>query len=121
MVDVSRWLAEQGLGHHAEAFAENGIGGDILRELTEADLKELGLDLGDRKRLLKAVAALDVGSVQDRMGKAEPTAALTCPSRSRAAAVDGAPRPSCRASAQCLQRQSRCAGQAFHRFRISNR
>ena len=31
MVDVSRWLAEQGLGHHAEAFAENGIAGDVLR------------------------------------------------------------------------------------------
>ena len=61
MVDVSRWLAEQGLGHHAEAFAENGIAGDILRELTDADLKELGLNLGDRKRLLKAIAALAAG------------------------------------------------------------
>ena len=59
MVDVSRWLAEQGLGHYAKVFAENGIAGDILRELTDADLKELGLNLGDRKRLLKAIAALD--------------------------------------------------------------
>jgi class 3 adenylate cyclase len=58
MVDVSRWLAEQGLGHYAEAFAQNGIADDILRELTDADLKELGLNLGDRKRLLKAIAAL---------------------------------------------------------------
>jgi hypothetical protein len=32
MLDVARWLAEHGLGHHAEAFAENGIDGDILRE-----------------------------------------------------------------------------------------
>jgi hypothetical protein len=51
MLDVARWLAEQGLGHHAEAFAENGIAGDVLCELTDADLKELGLNLGDRKRL----------------------------------------------------------------------
>jgi hypothetical protein len=58
MLDVSRWLAEQGLGHHAEAFAQNGIAGDVLHELTDADLKELGLNLGDRKRLLKAIAAL---------------------------------------------------------------
>ena len=58
MVDVSRWLAEQGLGHHAEAFAENGVAGDILCELTDSDLKQLGLNLGDRKRLLKAIAAL---------------------------------------------------------------
>jgi hypothetical protein len=49
---------EQGLGHHAEAFAANGIAGDVLRDLTDADLRELGLNLGDRKRLLKAIAAL---------------------------------------------------------------
>jgi hypothetical protein len=40
MIDVSRWLVEQGLGHHAQAFAENGIAGDVLRDLTDADLKE---------------------------------------------------------------------------------
>ena len=66
MVDVSRWLAEQGLGHHAEAFAKNGIAGAIGREITDADLKELGLNLGDRKRLLKAVAALAAGSTDAR-------------------------------------------------------
>ncbi len=73
-MDVSSWLAEQGLGHQAQAFAENGIGGDVLRDLTDADLKELGLNLGDRKRLLKAIATLDVGPTQDRAGAAEPSA-----------------------------------------------
>jgi SAM domain (Sterile alpha motif) len=72
MVDVSRWLAEQGLGHCAEAFAKNGIAGDILRDLTDADLKELGLNLGDRKRLLKAIGALNAGPAQGRVGPAEP-------------------------------------------------
>jgi class 3 adenylate cyclase len=75
MVDVSRWLAEEGLGQHAKAFAENGIAGDILRELTDADLKELGLNLGDGKRLLKAIAALDPAGTQDRAGAVEPTPA----------------------------------------------
>ena len=75
MVDVSRWLAEQGLGHHAEAFAQNGIAGDILHELTDADLKELGLNLGDRKRLLKAIAALPAaGLTRDKAEAAERTA-----------------------------------------------
>jgi class 3 adenylate cyclase len=74
MVDVSRWLAEQGLGHYAEVFAENGIASDILRDLTDADLKELGLNLGDRKRLLKAIAALDSEGMQDRAGAVEPAA-----------------------------------------------
>src|SRR4051812_8173436 len=58
MFDISRWLAEQGLGHLAAAFRDNGIAPDILRDLTDADLRELGLNLGDRKRLLRAIAAL---------------------------------------------------------------
>jgi class 3 adenylate cyclase/tetratricopeptide (TPR) repeat protein len=58
MLDVARWLAEQGLGHHAEAFAEAAIDFDILPELTESDLEKLAIPLGDRKRLLKAIAAL---------------------------------------------------------------
>ena len=75
MVDVSRWLAEQGLEQHAEAFAQNGIAGDILHELTDADLKELGLNLGDRKRLLKAIAALPApGLARDKAEAAGRTA-----------------------------------------------
>ena len=74
MLNVARWLAEQGLGHHAEAFAANGIGGDILRELTDVDLRELGLNLGDRKRLLKAIAALDAGSTDAPAETGEPCA-----------------------------------------------
>ena len=79
MLDVARWLAEQGLGHHAEAFAKNGIGGDVLRDLTDSDLKEVGLNLGDRKRLLKAIAELDAGLSQHRGQVAEPTAAPPVP------------------------------------------
>ena len=79
MVDVSRWLAEQGLGHHARAFAQNGIAGDILRELTDADLKELGLNLGDRKRLLRAIEALAAGPAQSQAATAEPAAASVAP------------------------------------------
>jgi class 3 adenylate cyclase/predicted ATPase len=72
MVDVSRWLADQGLGHCAEAFAKSGIAGDILRELTDADLKELGLNLGDRKRLLKAIAALPAAAPAQAEAVARP-------------------------------------------------
>jgi predicted ATPase/class 3 adenylate cyclase len=79
MLDVSRWLAEQGLGHHAEVFAKNGIAGDILRDLTDTDLKELGLNLGDRKRLLNAIAALDAGPTQDRVVPPESIATAAVP------------------------------------------
>jgi hypothetical protein len=58
MIDVASWLGSLGLSRHATAFRNNGIGADVLRDLTDADLRELGLNLGDRKRLLKAIAAL---------------------------------------------------------------
>ena len=56
--DLKSWLSGIGLGSHAENFASNGIDWDVLLELNETDLKELGLSLGDRKRLLKAISGL---------------------------------------------------------------
>ena len=57
--DIRAWLAELGLAKYAEAFSSNAIDVDIVRELTEADLKDLGVEaMGDRKRLLRAIASL---------------------------------------------------------------
>ena len=56
--DVGNWLVEYGLGDHAEVFAENKIGFADLADLSEADLKELGLAaMGERKSFLRAIAA----------------------------------------------------------------
>jgi class 3 adenylate cyclase/predicted ATPase len=58
--DVRAWLEDLGLGRYAEAFAENGVDFDLLPELSNEDLKDLGIArLADRKRLLKAIAALE--------------------------------------------------------------
>ena len=59
--DLKSWLSGIGLGNYAAGFAENGVDWDVLLDLTEADLTELGLSLGDRKRLLKAIAGLNLG------------------------------------------------------------
>jgi class 3 adenylate cyclase len=57
--ELSNWLGSLGLSHYAEAFAENGIDFDLLPELTNEDLKDLGIArLADRKRLLRAIADL---------------------------------------------------------------
>jgi hypothetical protein len=57
--NIRAWLAELGLAKYAEAFASNDIDLDILPELTDADLERLGVaSLGDRKRLLKAIASI---------------------------------------------------------------
>jgi class 3 adenylate cyclase/predicted ATPase len=54
--DVRAWLEEIGLGEYAPQFAAHAIDGDILAALTDEHLKELGLPLGDRLRLLRAIA-----------------------------------------------------------------
>src|SRR6516225_384128 len=57
--DIRAWLAELGLAKYAEVFSSNAIDLDVVRELTEADLKDLGVEaMGDRKRLLRAIASL---------------------------------------------------------------
>jgi hypothetical protein len=50
-MDVAEWLEGLGLGQYKSAFAENDIDFNVLGELTDADLKELGVrSLEHRKR-----------------------------------------------------------------------
>ena len=57
-MDIAAWLDGLGLEQYEEAFRANRIDLDILPDLTDADLAALGVALGDRKRLLRAIAAL---------------------------------------------------------------
>lgn len=57
-MDVGAWLRSLGLGQYESAFRDNEIEADILPDLTETDLEKLGLPLGPRKRLLKAIGNL---------------------------------------------------------------
>src|SRR5271166_6762006 len=57
-MDVGGWLRNLGLGRYEPAFITNAIDIDVLPELTEGDLEKLGIPLGDRKRLIKAIRAL---------------------------------------------------------------
>ena len=61
-MDVGGWLRNLGLGQYESAFIENAIDTDVLPELTEGDLEKLGVPLGDRKRLIKAIKAMAGGS-----------------------------------------------------------
>jgi class 3 adenylate cyclase/tetratricopeptide (TPR) repeat protein len=56
--NLDQWLQRLGLGQYLALFAENQLDLDVLSDLTEQDLKDLGIPLGDRKRLQKAIAAL---------------------------------------------------------------
>ncbi len=55
MSDLSQRLRSQGLEKLEQTLTKNDVTLDILEELTDADLVSLGLSLGDRKRLLKAI------------------------------------------------------------------
>jgi hypothetical protein len=57
-VDIAAWLRELGLERYEQAFRQNAIDWDVLPELTESDLETLGLPLGPRTKLLKAIAGL---------------------------------------------------------------
>src|SRR6516162_10051379 len=56
--DLRLWLQRIGLEQCAEILAANDIDFDVLPDLSEEDLKELGLSLGHRRRLLRAIAEL---------------------------------------------------------------
>jgi class 3 adenylate cyclase/tetratricopeptide (TPR) repeat protein len=62
MSDLREWLRENNLEQYAAAFEENDIGLDILPDLDDHDLEQLGLSLGNRRRLLKAIAARNTGA-----------------------------------------------------------
>lgn len=56
MSDVAAWLDRLGLAKYAPVFAENDVDLETLQHLSEADLRELGLPLGARKKILQAGA-----------------------------------------------------------------
>ena len=58
MQQIADWLERLGLSEYAQRFAENGIDISVLRYLTDQDLKDIGVLLGHRRKMLAAIAAL---------------------------------------------------------------
>ena len=58
MQQTADWLERLGLGQHAQRFAENDIDTSVLPHLTDENLKELGISLGHRAKLLAAIREL---------------------------------------------------------------
>ena len=69
MNDIGQWLDGFGLARYADLFAEHEIDSEVLPDLTDEDLEKLGIPLGARKKLVKAIATLpseEAESVADR-------------------------------------------------------
>jgi class 3 adenylate cyclase/predicted ATPase len=56
MTRLQQWLETIGLGQYGGLFAENDIDCDVLPDLDEHDLERLGVSVGHRKKLLRAIA-----------------------------------------------------------------
>ena len=52
---MEEWLTSVGLGARVAAFRDQGITADQLDDLTDEDLRELGLTIGERKRFRRAL------------------------------------------------------------------
>src|SRR6516162_10287140 len=58
MQQIADWLEKLGLSEYAQRFAENGIDISVLRYLTDQDLKDIGVLLGHRRKMLAAISEL---------------------------------------------------------------
>ena len=66
MRDIAEWLKDIGLSEYSQRFAENGIDISVLPHLTDQDLRELGVLLGHRRKILAAIGRLAVTSTANR-------------------------------------------------------
>src|SRR5262245_11002101 len=79
--DLAEWLARHGLDQYAQTFAENNIEYSVLPDLTEDDLEKLGVSLGHRKKLLRAIDAVRkeaVSPVQHREAEFRQITVMFC-------------------------------------------
>src|SRR6516225_9521710 len=87
MQQIADWLEQLGMQEHIQRFADNDIDFAILGDLTDQDLKEIGVaSLGHRRKLLRAIADLK-GVVKDA-----PTVAAVAAARATPRIVDAAER-----------------------------
>src|SRR4030088_2251248 len=54
---IDEWLARFGLSRLEASFRDNGVDLDVVASLSDDDLRDLGLTIGDRKRVLAAVSS----------------------------------------------------------------
>ena len=59
MQQIADWLKKLGMSEYAQRFAENRVDFSVLPDLTDHDLEKLGVVLGDRRKMLRAIASLE--------------------------------------------------------------
>jgi class 3 adenylate cyclase/tetratricopeptide (TPR) repeat protein len=67
MQQITNWLEKLGLRQYAQLFVDNGIDLSVLPELTDQDLEKLGVVLGHRRKMLRAI-----GEIKERPATTSP-------------------------------------------------
>ena len=58
MQQIADWLEKLGMPEHVQCFADNKIDVSVLRHLTDQDLKDIGIPLGHRRKMLAAITEM---------------------------------------------------------------
>jgi hypothetical protein len=66
MQQIADWLEKLGMSEYVDRFAENRIDFSVLPDLTDQDLEKLGVLLGDRRKMLRAITKLEALDVRSR-------------------------------------------------------
>lgn len=72
MRTIAEWLASLGLSEYAQRFADNYVDASVLPDLTDQDLTELGVPLGHRRKMLRAIAELDGAALEPAEAATQP-------------------------------------------------
>jgi class 3 adenylate cyclase/tetratricopeptide (TPR) repeat protein len=77
-MDLGAWLKQTGFERYEAAFRDNGIDEAVLTHLTAEDLKEIGVaTVGDRRKLLAAIAVLASPTASRESAAPQPPSAPT--------------------------------------------
>jgi hypothetical protein len=89
MQQIADWLSALGLSEYVQHFADNGIDFSVLPDLTDQDLKEIGIIHGHRRKILPAIAKIQAerGTPVVTVTPVAPT--WTAPTDTAAASGDG--------------------------------
>ena len=63
MQQIADWLEKLGMSEYAQRFAESDIDIDVLSDLTDQDFDRLGVSLGHRRKMLRAIRELGASPI----------------------------------------------------------
>ena len=77
MQQIADWLEKLGMSEYAQRFAENDIDVEVLSELTDKDFDRLGVSIGHRRKIMRAIREFAASPVLAVTGRPASAATVT--------------------------------------------